>query len=192
MGTPNLGYPYITGDETSLLGHGLCSALTREMFGDFRNPASRLPQCSNEVSCKEATDVVGHQVTLSSFLYGLNDKWTSDPLTYGPSPNGWLAIAGTFCPIPNRHFLGTVMGVGCADSQPNNDGVVCEQSAKFNWVAPNSPARTLALASYAHTQATGTGALLFPCPTAQASLTSLGDPDSTVLVSILNFIMGQP
>ena len=180
LGTPNLGYPYIPEDNNAR-----CSVLASEMFGDFRNTPNVLPQCGKEVSCVDLKDSVGHRMTISSYLAGLNGNWSQSPLANGPER--WLAVAGAFCPKPARILSPAEninLDLGCSDNQPYNDGVVCEQSATMGWLFAHGPSDLIADPNYAHTKNSLSKFVTFPCDTNQSYLVPLYAPGPDVLSQI--------
>jgi hypothetical protein len=113
LGTPNWGYPYIPADATVR-----CPAQVQDMNGGW-NPYVNDPSTA----------------FLSPFLTSLKQGWSSS--SYG---GYWFAAAGTNCPNPFR--VGSVgfpaPPTGCLYSasggsiDPNNDGVVCRDSAIYS------------------------------------------------------------
>jgi uncharacterized protein (TIGR03437 family) len=126
LGTPNIGYPHLDIDDALI-----CPALGNQMASDFRSQ-----QANN-------------MVVESSYLLSLNNAWRASSFTAGPIQ--WLAVSGTFCHDPLRSF-DALGNAGCPDSNPDNDGVVCDQSARFRLAGKNLPTSTLAASDFAHTK----------------------------------------
>jgi pimeloyl-ACP methyl ester carboxylesterase len=112
LGTPNLGYPYMSIDNNAK-----CPSLLHQMEGDFRTPASGVRV---DFFDQQRQRVAG----ISPYLWSLNTNWPSAQFL----PGVWSAIAGTFCSAPVRNASNN----GCSDAHPDNDGVVCEQSATYS------------------------------------------------------------
>jgi hypothetical protein len=87
-------------------------------------------------------------VILSSYLSGLITAWNGiSPSSY----NGyWLAISGGYCKKPLRTGDLT-FSLGCPDYNALSDGVVCDQSARYNFSGSNTPNQTWYGDPYAHT-----------------------------------------
>jgi uncharacterized protein (TIGR03437 family) len=133
LGTPNVGYPFVEGlDDSavaSALGITLCPALGQEMYSDYRTLQSE------------------NEVIQSSYLSNLNQRWGTSSLTQ--QLFAWLAASGTFCTEPTRSIFNPV---GCPDSNPDSDGVVCDLSARFLLNIPkNLPTTSWSSNLYAHT-----------------------------------------
>ena len=102
IGTPNLGYPYV-----SLLDDlPFCHAIVSAMYGDWR--------------------VQVNTVALSNYLLPLTNQWS----TFGFPGTGraWFAASGRACNNPIRHLSSE----GCSDQNKYSDGVVCQDSASYN------------------------------------------------------------
>ncbi len=127
-------------------------------------------------------------MTVSNYLYELNRRWSSSALPYGPDPRRWGAIAGTVCQDPVRQLLGTKLTVGCSDGQPDNDGVVCEQSAVMDPPRPNGPNPVTTAPQYAHTKNAAVQYLMFPCNASEDGVSALDDPGSDLITLIAGFI----
>jgi sugar lactone lactonase YvrE/pimeloyl-ACP methyl ester carboxylesterase len=125
LGTPHLGYPYHSIDE-SVRPDGP----SRQMAGDFRNHASALSWPNAE----DLDDNAGRWVALSAYLHDLNHRWSS--ASSQNLPQKWLAVSGRSCDDPVRGRF----GIGCPDGdQRYSDGVVCDQSAGFRLKFNNGP-----------------------------------------------------
>jgi pimeloyl-ACP methyl ester carboxylesterase len=101
LGTPNVGYPYSSIDNTTR-----CPVLVQQMASDYR--------------ARQSDNIVVE----SDYLYSLNNQWGST--SFVGQANHWLAVAGTCCTDTTRY----PGGPGCQDNT-RNDGVVCEASAAF-------------------------------------------------------------
>ncbi len=184
LGTPNLGYPYDTIDD-----YFRCAPLVRQMFGDLRNASQDSPFCNvllDRIDCKDWKDET-HSIALSSYLFDLNTRWTSLSALHLPST--WMAASGRACSTPTRGIE------GCSDKNPFNDGVVCDQSARFDWPAANGPSdRSFASPDYSHTKTLFTWPI-FTCSTDSTFhdyLTPLYDPNQDLILKIKSFIDGRP
>jgi uncharacterized protein (TIGR03437 family) len=171
LGTPNVGYPHLSLDDALI-----CTTLGDQMASDFRS--------------QEANNVV----VQSDYLRALNDAWTGSSLA--APPHQWLAVSGTFCPNPLRSF-DPFGNAGCPDSNPYNDGVVCDQSARFRLAGKNLPTSTIAASDFAHTKASIAsvigGSLFEGCDwTASGQPYSLFEPpqNSEVFNALISFIQG--
>jgi len=173
LGTPNVGYPYL-GIDTFFI----CTSLGTQMSSDYRT--------------QEAT----RTVVESQYLYALNSSWTAS--SFPTAPQQWLAVSGTFCSNPLRGF-GNTSNAGCPDYNPLNDGVVCDQSARFGLSGMNLPTSTLAASDFAHTKSSIAsligGSLFQGCDWTTPGLPySLFEPPqgSDVLNALVSFINQTP
>jgi pimeloyl-ACP methyl ester carboxylesterase len=171
LGTPNWGYPLIPTD----IGE-MCPSLTMQMQGVvYSSGPSAAPTGP------------------SSYLKGLNQSWTA--ASYG---GFWLAASGRMCSNNERDFPGPhIMYSKCLE--PNgvfaNDGVVCADSAEYNWQSGLPGAPTLVSPdpshNYSHTDAAlGLGtALIMGCPTWGRGLLSdpsLGEDPFLKIVQVIS------
>jgi uncharacterized protein (TIGR03437 family) len=131
LGTPNLGYPYGSLDS-SFIGSalsGTCPILSQQMYSDFRSQQS------------------SRSVILSSYLSGLASAWNG--VSSASYSGYWLAISGGYCKQPIR--TGDLTNsLGCPDYNVVSDGVVCDQSARYNLNGSNTPTQTWYGDPYAH------------------------------------------
>jgi pimeloyl-ACP methyl ester carboxylesterase len=145
LGSPHWGYAYLPIDELAL-----CPKLLHDMAGSW-NPSTQVPN------------------PLSPFLSSLQQAWQSS--TYGAY---WLAAAGRFCDEPVRNFTNNgppAVTTGCLETlgTPNNDGVVCMDSAVYSANSSVPPAGAPSATwmdpqtKYVHTRTTGQ-ALIYGCP----------------------------
>jgi len=182
LGTPHLGYPYTDFDDSFA-----CKPLLREMFGDLRNTSDRSPTCTGSspmADCRDLTDKFGNEIALSSFLYDLNTRWSS--VDFLSPPHTWMAASGAFCEDPTRRLTGFI-DPGCADTQPRSDGVVCDQSARYLWAAPNGPTdRSFNDRTYAHVRDRATWGIF--CRSNLDNLQALSDPGDELIHRIKQFI----
>jgi hypothetical protein len=165
LGTPNEGYAYLPTDESLL-----CKYLLRDMKGYWNAVTNTYAQGS-----------------LSPFLSSLNQRW--GPTSYG---GYWFAAAGTNCASPFR--VGpppslVLQDIGClhgpSDSLgrytvPNNDAVVCRDSAvdSANSSTPPAGAPTYTeYPNYVHTKAWGFGTFfVMGCTSFSSSTLELFNP----------------
>ncbi len=167
-----------------------CNSLLTQMAGDFRHSADRLSPrgCTATLGCRDLTDKSGNVVAVSEYLYNLNTAWSSSALTY--PPHLWLAIAGSFCPNTVRTIpLLLSDSAGCADARPFNDGVVCEQSARFVWDVDNGPSHSFGDSTYAHTTDWKTWFVF--CPSDRADLVPLWNPHTNIVNRIIDLLVGN-
>jgi uncharacterized protein (TIGR03437 family) len=132
LGTPNLGYPYGSLDSSPIgsLISGTCPILAQQMYSDFRSQQS------------------SKGVVLSTYLSGLASVWNGvSSSTYS---GYWLAISGGYCKQPIRTGDLTA-SLGCPDYNVVSDGVVCDQSARYNVTGTNTPSQAWYGDPYAHT-----------------------------------------
>lgn len=102
LGSPNLGYPY----ASFLDQFAVCDPIAAQMSGDFRAQPGT--------------------IQLSAYLYSLTQNWANRGFPGAASQ--WLAAAGEACADPWRSIT---TPAGCPDSTPQNDRVVCSQSATY-------------------------------------------------------------
>ena len=171
MGTPNIGYPHLAIDDILI-----CPTLGSQMSSDLR-----AQQANN-------------MILESEYLLALNGAWTAS--SFPTMPLQWLAVSGTFCPNPLRS-LDPLGNAGCSAADPFNDGVVCDQSARFQVSGKNLPTSTLAASDFAHTKdqlAADIGGSLFEgCVwTTPGKPYALFEPpeNSDVLNALITFIKG--
>ncbi len=109
LGTPNVGYPYTSIDRLRY-----CTQIIQSMDGNWRSQQSQ------------------NSVVTSTYLSTLNNsQW---PTIAYPGMNGvWFAASGRSCSNPYRRVDTTT---GCRDSNKYSDGVVCNDSASYNIIAP--------------------------------------------------------
>ena len=134
LGSPNLGYPFdpidaVGGTFFGFQIPGRCPTLVKQIASDLRTSPGQVLYPDNQ------------------YLPDLNTRW--DHAVFSP-PLNWLAISGTYCDQPKREVPpGT--NEGCPDSNPNNDGVVCQVSAEDQTAASNRPTELYADKDFAHT-----------------------------------------
>lgn len=102
LGSPNLGYPYASFLDQVFV----CDPIAAQMSGDFR--------------------VQPGTIQLSPYLYSLTQNWANRG--FPGTASQWLAAAGEACTDPWRSIT---TPAGCPDSAPQNDRVVCSQSATY-------------------------------------------------------------
>ena len=142
LGTPNWGYPYVPSDAIA----AQCAYHVQDMNGGW-NPYVNDPGTA----------------FLSPFLSKLKQSWSTS--SYG---GYWFAAAGTYIPNPFRRDIpaNENPATGCLHSppntegkfvEPNNDGVVCRDSALYSANSPSPtsppPTKTFENQDYVHTQA---------------------------------------
>jgi len=177
LGTPNLGYPFLKIDKKVR-----CGPLAQEMSGDFRSPAA-----GGQINLLDSS---GNLIAaVSPYLANLNAKW---PLaTY--KPGTWSAIAGTFCGDPIRRGS-KHPETGCSDVNPDNDGVVCAQSATYTNSARSplsTDQRLLFDPASAHTDSFLGTRLVFGCPVnLEDSLFDppIGNPVFREIISVIQLL----
>jgi pimeloyl-ACP methyl ester carboxylesterase len=152
LGTPNGGYPYC--DRIDYFVR--CGYLAYDMASQLRLATP----------------------TFSQPLFTLYTAWNQASSFVG-QPGYWLAAGGTFCDQPLRYPACDWNSVanqtnGCRDANPDNDGVVCEDSALHRFGTYHQPDDRWSSSSYAHSSV-----ILFNC-NGQAFL--LYDPPSTSLL----------
>ena len=153
LGTPNLGYPY-TGIDTLVT----CTPLVQAMDGNWRSQQGK------------------NVVVLSPYLLPLANQWSS--AGYPGSGGTWMAASGRSCSNQLRILDSTT---GCRDLNRYSDGVVCDDSASYNFNTSSGTGPNPALRwqdpgyIYAHTSSR---ASLILCP-------GSGDP-------ILNPLLSDP
>jgi len=103
LGTPHLGYPYASVDETLM-----CPQLVQDMAGSWYPNHS--PQ----------------DEAFSPYLLDLTQQWAASSFA-----GYWLAAAGTSCSNPVR-TTGSFDARGCLTTSPRSDGVVCRDSAVYS------------------------------------------------------------
>jgi pimeloyl-ACP methyl ester carboxylesterase len=151
LGTPHLGYPYLPIDTLAKPDGPI-----QDMAGDFRHSSTELwwmwalylatsfdhPWYFNPYS-KDLDGANGQKVATSDYLHDLNTRWTTS--SFPGKPTYWMAAAGR-SGGPNdclcyRFEQVDMPGlfVGCPDGNPYNDGVVCDQSARFLGMSGNQP-----------------------------------------------------
>jgi uncharacterized protein (TIGR03437 family) len=109
LGTPNIGYPYTFVDTLKY-----CTPLVQEMNGNWRSQQAQ------------------NSVVTSAYLSTLNNtRWAA--ISYPGTSGVWYAASGRSCHNPYRTVDPTT---GCRDSNVYSDGVVCNDSATYNVVAP--------------------------------------------------------
>ena len=142
------------------------------------------------MNCKNLKDSYGNVVAVSDYLSDLNKRWSSD---IAHPPGVWMAASGTFCPDPTRNFP-FFTDMGCTDQQPENDGVVCSQSARVLWPMSNGPAIRWPdqFHQYAHID-NGWSSLLF-CGNYQGVFYTLFNPpkEGELMLRIVETINGLP
>jgi pimeloyl-ACP methyl ester carboxylesterase len=131
LGTPNLGYPYGSLDASSIGSalSGTCPLLSQQMYSDFRSQQS------------------SRSVVLSKYLSDLINIWND--VSASSYSGYWLAISGGYCKQPLRTGDLT-MSLGCPDYNVVSDGVVCDQSGRYNFSGFNTPNQTWYGDPYAH------------------------------------------
>lgn len=130
LGTPNVGYPGCAEDVIVK-----CDYLALQMLSYLRS----------------------ERPTVSEYLFDLIQAW-SDPLFASRRPEAWLAVAGTYCPQPQRICAGSLKQ-GCPNASPTSDGVVCKTSALASGIE-SGPSRTWPSNKYRHTEGKLTWLLL--------------------------------
>jgi len=149
IGTPNLGYPYLTTDNLVF-----CAAIVSAMDGNWRSqPGS---------------------VVLSNYLLSLTNQWS----TYGFPGSGrtWLAASGRACNIPTRLSTGCrdqgpySDGVVCQDSAAYSVNTAAGTQPNYSWADPNR--------AYVHSFS-GFTSLILCNTTDQTKYLPLYDPPAT-------------
>ena len=132
LGTPNLGYPGSPLDQQlGPFANTACPLEMNEMTSDFRS----VPQ---------------PQVLLSSYLSGLESKWSSIASVTPPTkPHFWLAESGALCSQAIRTGDATNT-YGCPDYNKVSDGVVCDQSSQYKSGGPVQPDQKTGWDGFAH------------------------------------------
>jgi pimeloyl-ACP methyl ester carboxylesterase len=130
LGTPHLGYPYLPIDM-SLKADGPI----KDMAGDFRNSAASISfgPLYDDPYTHDLLDGDQQRVATSQYLYNLNTKWST--MSFVGKPRYWMAAGGRSCSDAVRG----VSTLGCPTSNGFSDGVVCDQSARHVFDAPNAP-----------------------------------------------------
>ena len=134
LGAPNLGYPFdpidaIGGKFLGFQIPGRCPTLVKQIASDLRTSPGQV------------------LYPINPYLSDLNRRWGK--AVFSP-PLNWLAISGTFCDRPIREAP-PFTNEGCPDSNPNNDGVVCQVSAEDQIAMSNRPTDLYADNGFAHT-----------------------------------------
>jgi len=116
LGTPNLGYPFVSGLDDALYPFINPSQAT-DMSGDFR----------------------AAPLALSPFLSSMRANWEAFYTNTTAASIPWLAASGKSCNnplrmVPNPDLSITRINRGCRDANPYSDGVVCDDSA--GWAVP--------------------------------------------------------
>ena len=149
IGTPNLGYPYLSTDSLVF-----CSAIVSAMDGNWRSqPGS---------------------IALSSYLLSLTNQWSA--FGFPGSARTWLAASGRACSTPTR--LGTGCrdqnpysdGVVCQDSAAYSVTTSAGTQPNYSWADPTGV--------YVHSFSFATGLILCPT-TDRTKYLPLYDPPAT-------------
>jgi pimeloyl-ACP methyl ester carboxylesterase len=130
LGTPNLGYPWASVDDAAasspFVPIDTCPFQMDQMGSDFRAGETSAPPTFNpHVSPTPGSD----------YLRGLTSAWSTATQVPSWGPVYWLAISGSYCSGPIR-VLAT--NSGCPDYNPWSDGIVCDQSARYQLPDPEN------------------------------------------------------
>lgn len=117
IGTPNLGYPYLSTDSLVF-----CSAIVSAMYGDWRSQPGT--------------------IVLSSYLLSLTNQWSGSG--FPGNSRTWLTASGRAISIPTRLGEGCrdqnpfSDGVVCQDSAGYNVNTAAGTRPNFAWADPNA------------------------------------------------------
>jgi pimeloyl-ACP methyl ester carboxylesterase len=152
LGTPHLGYPWAPIDDTGGPKIEICPLQMDEMASDFRSGQATLPDATLALSATPPGYAPASVRLPQGWLDNFAIWWST---TDRPSkwPTYWHAISGRYCNDPIRTSV-SLQDYGCPNYNPWSDGIVCDQSSRYqlpNFNDPNAQ-RVVAVEAVTHTR----------------------------------------